>query len=126
MDVQTILFRVKNNMLPFVVIVMGHSQCFIVDIQMTVYRHRISSLQTDPPVALTRAIKLGDPSPVTGSQPGAAAKPFVPQPGLEPTTTSLKGVVPLAKLTRAVVVARGLEADDDDVAVPFEVAFWRE
>ena len=33
--------------------------------------------------------KLGVPKPVIGSQPGAAGKPSVPQPGLVPFVTSL-------------------------------------
>lgn len=34
--------------------------------------------------------KLGVPSPVTGSQPGAAENPAVPQPWLPPRTMSLR------------------------------------
>lgn len=37
-----------------------------------------------------RRSKFGVPKPVSGSQPGAAGKPCVPQPGFVPFVTSLK------------------------------------
>ena len=39
--------------------------------------------------------KLGVPRPVTGSQPAAAGKPLVLQPGFEPVVTSLSALAPV-------------------------------
>ena len=62
---------------------------------MTSFKHYEHGEIVYKPTALNNFGKLGVPRPVTGSQPVAAGKPLVLQPGLLPVVTSFKAEAPV-------------------------------